>query len=111
MNFFSRFFGKNKNEDSPAFKIDMAKRISGKHIKYVTERHADVDEIIGREGAIIMKDDEIIVYASQDILFRAKILEMKAGELLSLDGVVITAPDLEHDGKERTIIAYYKYYR
>jgi len=111
MSFFSKFLGKKKNENSPAFKFDMAKRISGKHIKYVTERHDDVDEIIGREGAIITKDDEIIVYASQDILFRTKILDMKAWELLSLDGVVITAPDLEHDGIERTVIAYYKYYR
>ncbi|MBR6559176.1 MAG: hypothetical protein IKT70_09270 [Clostridia bacterium] len=89
----------------------MAKKIDGKHIKYVSERHSDVDEIIGREGALIIKNDELIVYASQDILFRAKIDDLKAWELLSLDGVVLTAPDLEHDGIERTIIAYYKYYR
>ena len=111
MGIFSKFLGKKKDENSPAFKMEMAKRISGKHIKYVTERHEDVDEIIGREGAIVIKDDDIIVYASQDILFRTKILDMKAWELLSLDGVVITAPDMAHDGRERTIIAYYKYYR
>ena len=58
-----------------------------------------------------IKNDEFIVYASQDILFRAKIDDLKAWELLSLDGVVLTAPDLEHEGRERTIIAYYKYYR
>ena len=28
-----------------------------------------------------------------------------------VDGVVITAPDLEHEGRERTIIVYYVYYR
>ena len=36
---------------------------------------------------------------------------MQAWELLSKDGVVITAPDLEHGGRERTIIVYYVYYR
>ena len=30
---------------------------------------------------------------------------------LSKDGVVLTGPDLEHGGKERTVIAYYVYYR
>ena len=36
---------------------------------------------------------------------------MQAWELLSKDGVVITAPDLEHGGVERTIIVFYVYYR
>jgi hypothetical protein len=36
---------------------------------------------------------------------------MKASELLSLDGVIITAPDLERNGEEHTIVAYYKYFR
>ena len=104
-------FFKKKDENSKSFRHEMAKKLDGKHIKYVSERHSDVDEIIGREGALIIKNDEFIVYASQDILFRAKIDDLKAWELLSLDGVVLTAPDLEHEGKERTIIAYYKYYR
>ena len=104
-------FSKRKEEDSKAFRIKMAKRIDGKHIKYVSERRDNVDEIIGKEGALVIKGDEFIVYASQDILFRTKIVDMKAWELLSLDGVVITAPDIEHGGRERTIIAYYKYYR
>ena len=36
---------------------------------------------------------------------------MDASELLSKDGVIITAPDLEHGGAVRTVIVYYVYYR
>ena len=45
------------------------------------------------------------------VLFRTKIEWLYAWELMSLDGVVITAPDLEHDGAERTVIAFYSYWR
>jgi hypothetical protein len=41
---------------------------------------------------------------------RCKIADMQASELLSKDGVVITAPDLEHDGRVRTVIVYYVYH-
>ena len=104
-------FSRRKEEDSKAFRIKMAKKLDGRHIKYVSERHKDVDEIIGKDGALVIKGDEFLVYASQDILLRTRIVDMKAWELLSLDGVVITAPDIEHGDEERTIIAYYKYYR
>ena len=42
---------------------------------------------------------------------RCKIDEMDAAELLSKDGVVITAPDIEKGGEVHTIIAHYVYYR
>jgi len=83
----------------------------GHHIRYVTEKRNDVDEVIGRNGGLNIRDDELLVFASADVIFRCKIDQMQAWELLSKDGVVITAPDLEHDGVERTIIVYYVYYR
>lgn len=89
----------------------MAKRICGHHVKYVTERIDNVDEVIGRSGGLNIKDDELLVFASADILMRCKIADMQASELLSKDGVVITAPDLAHGGKVRTVIVYYVYYR
>jgi hypothetical protein len=46
-----------------------------------------------------------------DTILRCRIEDMQAWELLSHDGVVITAPDIEHGGAERTIIVYYVYYR
>lgn len=103
---------KSKNPDSKRYKYDMAQRICGHHVKYVTERHGDdVEDVIGKNGALNMRGDELLVFASADILMRCKIEQMQAWELLSHDGVVITAPDLEHGGVERTIIVHYVYYR
>ena len=102
---------KSKNPESKRYRMDMAKRICGHHVKYVTERKDDVEEVIGRSGGLNIRDDELLVFASADVLMRCKIADMQAAVLLSHDGVVITAPDLEHGGAVRTIIVYYVYYR
>lgn len=102
---------KSKNPENKRYRMDMAKRICGHHVKYVTERKDDVEEVIGRSGGLNIRDDELLVFASADVLMRCKIADMQAAELLSHDGVVITAPDLEHGGAVRTIIVYYVYYR
>ena len=108
---FLKNLTKSKNPESKRYRYEMAQRISGHHVKYVTERVNNVDEVIGRSGGLNMRDDELLVYASADVLMRCKIVDMQASELLSKDGVVITAPDLEHGGKMRTVIVYYVYYR
>lgn len=102
---------KSKNPESKRYRMDMAERICGHHVKYVTERKNDIEEVIGRSGGLNIRGDELLVFASADVLMRCKIAEMQAAELLSHDGVVITAPDLEHGGAVRTIIVYYVYYR
>lgn len=102
---------KSKNPESKRYRMEMAKRICGHHVKYVTERKDDVEEVIGRSGGLNIRGDELLVFASADVLLRCKIAEMQAAELLSHDGVVITAPDLEHGGAVRTVIVYYVYYR
>ena len=102
---------KSNNPDSKRYKHDMAKRIGGHHVRYITEKNGEVDEVIGREGSLNIKDDELLVFGSGDILMRCKIENMQAWELLSKDGVVITAPDDAHGGIERTIVVYYVYYR
>ena len=114
MGFLAKTFKKltkSKNPESKQFRWDMARSISGQHIRYVTEKKNDVDEVIGRSGGINIRDDELILYASSNVVFRAKVEELQIWELLSKDGVVLTGPDLEHDGNVRTVIAYYVYYR
>ena len=101
----------NRDPESKAFRREMAMSVCGQHIKYVTEKRDGVDEVIGRSGGLNIRDDEFIVYASSDVLFRCRVDDLQLWELLSKDGVVITGPDLEHDGKERTIIAFYVYHR
>ena len=51
------------------------------------------------------------MFASSEVLFRCDVDALRAWELLSRDGVVLTAPDKESGGAERTIIVYYVYYR
>lgn len=102
---------KSKNPDSKRFRREMAYAVCGQHIKYVTEKKNGVDEVIGRNGGLNIRNDEFIVYASQDVLFRCPVDDLKIWELLSRDGVVLTGPDLEHGGVERTVIAFYVYYR
>lgn len=102
---------KSKNEDSKSFKRGMAKHLDSRIIKYSTERIDNTENVIGREGSISVRNDQLIVLSGGKIIMRANIDEMKASELLSLEGVIITAPDLERNGEVHTIVAYYKYYR
>ena len=104
-------FLSKKDPSSLAYKKNMAQMISNKRIKYVGEKIDGVEEVIGKGGSISIRDDEILVFASADVLLRAKIADMNAAELLSKDGVIIIAPDLERGGKERTIVVYYVYHR
>ena len=111
MGLFKNLF-KSKNPNSKRYRRDMAKHLDGRALKCVLEKKEDgIEEVIGHSGSIIVKGDEILVYASLDVILRTKIVDLSAWELLSLEGVVITAPDLEHGGQVRQIIAYYKYWR
>jgi hypothetical protein len=101
----------NKDPDSKAFRLEMAKSVCGQHIKYVTEKIDGVEEVIGRSGGLNVRNDEFIVYASTKVLFRCKLDEVHIWELLSKDGVVISGPDIENGGAERTVIAFYVYHR
>ena len=110
LGFIKKLF-KPKNENSVAFRVEMAKHLSGRAIKYCTEREADgKDTVIGHAGSMSIKDDEFIVLSSSDIVFRCKVTELRAWELMSKDGAMLTAPDLTHEGRERTIMVYYTYY-
>ncbi len=104
-------FKKKKLEDSLAFKEQMAKKIAYHRLRYITEREGETDLIIGRDGGFNIRDGEFIISADNHVVFRCRISEMQASELLSLEGAIITAPDLEHDGMMRTVIAYYVYFR
>lgn len=104
-------FSKKNEEDDPAFRRKMAQKIDGRYIKYVTERENGTETVIGREGhANIVSDTEFAVTCGITEIFRADIEEMKAWELLSLEGAVLTAYD-KAAKRERSIVIYYKYYR
>ena len=110
MGFLKKLF-KSKNPNSKRFKRDMAYAVCGQHIKYVTENRDGIDEVVGKNGGLNIRNDEFIVYASADVVFRCPVDELDIWELMSRDGVVLTGPDLEHGGAVRTVIAHYVYYR
>lgn len=118
-------FGK-KREDSAAERRKMAKRLDGMALKYVVERDCDEaesegdaaevqsgaasDRVIGRSGALILKEDRLLVYSDADVIFRAKVDSLSMGMLLSGDGVILEGDDEENGGRHRKIIAYFTYY-
>ena len=103
---------KSKNPDSIRFKRDMAEHLNGRPLKCVLERKPDgIETVIGKDGAIVVKDDVLRVYSGPDVLFATRVEDLRAGELLSLEGVIITSPDMEHGDEVRSIVAYYKYWR
>ena len=113
MSLFKRLFKRKPDENSVAFRREMAEKVANKHIKYVSERQDGIDVILGKDGSLSIREGCLIVSAAgqSDIIFRGYVDELKISELMSLDGAIIIGPDIEHDGIERTIIAYYKYYR
>ena len=108
---FFDIFKKKKAEDTVAFRVQMAKKIALHRLRYVTERVDETDLIIGHDGGFNIRNDEFIVSADNHVVFRCNVKDMQASELLSKEGAIITAPDLEKGGEVRTIIVYYVYFR
>ena len=66
-------FSRKKDPNSKKYRWEMAKQMSNHHIRYVTEKINDVDEVIGRNGGLNIRDDEMLVFASADVIMRCKI--------------------------------------
>ncbi len=103
------FFKKDKTK-TLSYRRKMAERVGGQQIKYTTERKGDDDIVIGHGGALILREDEILVYASQDIVFRCDVKDLDISELMSKDGAILEGPDKTQNGAHRKVIAYYTYY-
>ena len=111
MSIFSKVFKhytKPKNENSPRYRREMAKKLDKRAIKYVSVRDESMGEtIIGKNGMINLRDKELILLSSEKVVFRCAVEELRASELMSLEGVILSGPDLEHGAEERTVVAYY----
>lgn len=105
------FSGRRKDPNSKKYKLEMAEHLNGMSLKCVTEKKDGVEEVVGRSGSITVREGELIVYSSMDVVFRCNVTKLSVWELMSLDGAVITAPDLEHDGVVRTVTVHYTYWR
>ena len=97
-----------KNENSVRFRKEMAKKLDKRAIKYVSVRDEGMGEtIIGKNGMINLRDGELIVISSDKIVFRCPVEHLRASELMSLEGVILTCPDPKAPGGEYTVVAYY----
>ena len=108
--FLNRLFGRKK-EESLSFRRERAAELHGLAIRYVTERIDGEDLVAGRGGCLSVRNGELILLSSEKILFRANVDLLDASRLMSGDGVVLTAPNLEEDGKMRTYTAHFVYHR
>ena len=101
-----------KDENSPAFRHEFAKKINNRHVKYVTERFEGIEEIVGREGHIniLPNGRELAVTSGIEEIFRAEIDSLSMWTLMSNDGVVLKGYDYVK-GREREVTAFYLYYR
>ena len=103
---FRRFFGLSEKPNSKAYKRKKAAALHGQVIKYVTERDESGENVIGRGGSLSVRGEELLVYSSGETLMRANIYELEAADLLSGDGVVLTAPNREDGGAQKSIIVH-----
>ena len=110
MSFFSKLFGRDKNPNSYAFKLERAKSLHGQPVKYVTEHRNGNEDVIGRGGAMCLHGEEFIVDSSGERVFSCNVRDLEASNLMSGDGVVIKGPD-SLSGKVRTITVHFVYYR
>jgi len=111
MSFFKKLFGIKPSASSYAYKLSRAKELHGQPVKYVTEHRDGNEDVIGRGGAMCLKDDNFIVDSSGDRLFVCPVSDLEANYLMSGDGVIITGPNTLEGGKIRTITVHFVYYR
>ena len=111
MSLLKKIFGRAKSVDSYAFKLERAKELHGQPVKYVTEHRNGNEDVVGRGGALCLKNEEFIVDSSGDRIFVTDVADLEASYLMSGDGVIIKGKNKLENGKERTITVHFVYYR
>ena len=111
MSIFSKIFGRDKNPNSYAFKLERARSLHGQPVKYVTENRDGNEDVIGKGGAMCHHGEEFIVDSSGERLFSCNVRDLEAANLMSGDGVVIKGPNSLEGGKLRVITVHFVYYR
>lgn len=108
---FGGFFGIKPRVGSRKYRTKRANALHGQIVKYVTERRDDGEDVVGRGGNISIRDGVLLLFTSGEVLFRADIETLEIAELLSGDGVILTAPNIEEDGRVRSLVVHFVYYR
>ncbi len=100
-----------KDTSSVEFKRYMAAKLNGRHVRYVLERQDNCDKVVGKDGFISVYGEDLSVICGEKTLFRCPVDSLEScWEFLSLEGVVLSGID-KIEGREKTVMAYYTYYR
>ena len=86
--------------------------LDGRAIRYASERDSDTktERVLGKSGRINTKNGVIMIMCDGSEVFRCDAKTARCGELMSLNGVVITGIS-NATGRETTVVGYYQYYR
>ena len=105
---FRRFFGLSDKPGSKKDRIRRANALHGQTVRYVSEIGPDgVENIIGRGGNASVRLGELLIFSSNEVVFRARCEEVLTADLLSGDGVVLRGPDSVSGLPRRTITIYF----
>ncbi len=108
------FFKKKQKPNATSGGDLLLQKIDGKELAYVTERVPEdgtvMEKVLGKVGRINAHDGIITVMCDGKYVFSCESDTAEYGELMSLAGVIVKGYDREN-GKLRTIVAYYQYYR
>ncbi len=81
--------------------------LHGKVIRYVAEQRNGSEVVLGRGGSISVRDGQLLVFSSHEIIFRSECDKTEISHLLSGDGVILHADNLERGGADQTITAFF----
>ena len=104
MGFFSR-----RREQAAA--TELQQKLNGRAIRYAARRTVDengspVEVILGKNGAINVKNGVIVVMCDAKEVFRCAADTAECSELMSLNGAVIQGVNAV-TGEPDTVVAYY----
>ncbi|MBO6019703.1 MAG: hypothetical protein J6P88_00785 [Clostridia bacterium] len=108
---FRRFFGLSDKPGSKKDRIRRSNALHGQTIRYVSEMVDGVETIIGRGGNASVRAGELLIFSSDEVIFRTPFDEVLTADLLSGDGVVLRGPDSVSGSSDRTVTVYFVDYR
>ena len=108
---FRRFFGLSDKPGSKKDRIRRSNALHGQTIRYVSEMVDGVETIIGRGGNASVRAGELLIFSSDEVIFRTPFDEVLTADLLSGDGVVLRGPDSVSGSSDLTVTVYFVDYR
>lgn len=104
---FRRFFGLSDRPGSKKYRIRRANALHGQTIRYVAEMRDGVETIVGRGGNASVRAGELLIFSSNEVIFRSPCEQVMTADLLSGNGVVVEGPDAVSGSPDRTITVYF----